>query len=224
MTSIARKNFDKNAKDLGALIELHDYVEENLGSLTKKQASELEVLLRSTVVLLVSYWEAYVEDICTEALDIIIEKVTDPSKLPKELRKVVADEVKSDANELRPWDLAGDGWKELIKIRAQTLAASRNRSFNTPKSEQTKEFIGKTLGIKDISQSWSIKSMQPKDSATKLNELVSVRGEIAHRGLVSEELTKDWVIEQIDFVGKLVAKTGGAINTHVKKTAGAGLW
>src|SRR5437867_8740204 len=54
-----------------------------------------EVLFRSAVVLMVSHWEAYIEDICSEALDHLIQYTTDPAKLPKEIKKQVADEIKS---------------------------------------------------------------------------------------------------------------------------------
>jgi hypothetical protein len=55
----------------------------------------LDVLFRSAVVLMVSCWEAYIEDICSDALEHLVTHATDASALPKSVKQQIAIELKS---------------------------------------------------------------------------------------------------------------------------------
>ncbi len=69
MPTLAREHFNRNAQDIDNLIGLYQIVVGELFKDDPEQVSNaLEVLLRSAVVLIVSHWEAYIEDIADEAL------------------------------------------------------------------------------------------------------------------------------------------------------------
>ena len=224
MPSNARKKFDENARDIDQLIDLY----KGVVTLYKYQREAVpegsEVLFRSAIVLMVSHWEAYVEDICGEALDHLVTHVSGPTKLPKEIKKHVAREIKASKNEIEVWRLAGQGWKNYLHSRMSTLRLARNRSFSTPRAQHTAEFIRQTIGIEDIRESWNFDGKDSTTISRQLDNLVEIRGEIAHRGRVGRRLDAEFVTDHTAFLRKLVSKTGGQINKYVKQISGAGLF
>ncbi|MBI5817816.1 MAG: hypothetical protein HZA88_02425 [Verrucomicrobia bacterium] len=224
MPSNARKNYDQNLDDIHQLIDYYEAVEE-LYRLDKDPLPDgADVVLRSAIVLLVTYWEAYIEDIASEAIEHIIKHVTDPTKLPKELKKLVAKEIKEDVNELAVWGLAGDGWRSLIQQRLSRFSETRNRNFNTPKSAQTRDFFRKAIGIDDITSSWTFDEVKAEVICERLDKIIEIRGLIAHRGKLSQPVDKEHVKTFTYWMKKLVGTTGGRINSEVKKMTGVPLW
>ena len=63
----------------------------------------LEVLTKSSLVLLTAIWEAYCEDVAAEALEHLIENSGSPDTLPKEIKQLVAKELKAESHELAVW-------------------------------------------------------------------------------------------------------------------------
>ena len=59
---------------------------------------------------------------------------------------------------------------------------------------------------------------------TKLDKFVSLRGSIAHRGKSLGSVTKAQVQDYLYLIKQLAAKTGGKINSHVKRSTGKRLW
>ncbi len=64
---------------------------------------QLEVLTKSSLVLLTAIWEAYFEDVAAEALEQLIENSGSPDTLPKEIKQLVAKELKAESHELAVW-------------------------------------------------------------------------------------------------------------------------
>jgi len=224
MPSQARKKFDENAADIEQLVDMYEAMEKLWEDEPGDFPEGMDVLFRSAVVLMVSHWEAYIEDICGEALEHLVKHSKDSSALPKAIKQQVASEILASKNKLEAWNLADDGWQKLLRARLAAMKVGRDRGFNSPKAQQTKEFVSNTVGIDDVTKSWTLKKTDPKSSAKKLDALVAVRGEIAHRGRIKEKLNMDYIAEHIAFLRGLVAKTGGDINAHVERITKKGLW
>lgn len=247
MVSKARVRFDEQFADVYTLIQLHDNLlvrikkiedtindYENIGRALRKPNKEIDenisdgidVLNRSAIVLMVSLWEAYIEDICSEALAHIVKNVRNPVKLPKEIKKQVAKEIKEEKNEIQMWLLAEDGWRKYVQERLIKYKEIRDKNFTSPKSTPTEIFIYNVLGLENITSKWDFKeiNLTPKKCIEKLDKLVVTRGEIAHRGVVKETITKDWLLDNVKFLQKIVGRTGGEINTHIKKITGEPLF
>lgn len=224
MPSQARRKFDENASDVANLILVYEAME----LLWKDEPEEFpegaEVLFRSAAVLLVSHWEAYIEDICGEALEHLVKNAKDSSRLPKAIKQQVAAEVNGAKDTLEMWKLADEGWRNYLRCRLTAMKEGRDRGFNTPKAEPTKTFIKNTVGIEDITKKWDFDGMDSSLSARKLDALISLRGEIAHRGRIKERLNKDYIADHLEFLKRLVARTGGEINAHLRKHTGKSLW
>ena len=215
MTSNSRKEFDENFEDIEMLLDIEGGLRLFDKEDGKSSEDVIDVLYRSAIVLMVSHWEAYVEDICSEALKVLVSNTKEASKLPKEIKKQVAKEVEKTKNEIELWKLADKGWKKYLKNRLGSFKERRDRSFNTPKSTQTEEFIYKTLGLSKITSSWKFKGYSPIECKEKLDNLITIRGQIAHRGKLDQGISKKWLTEYIEFLKN---------NTHIKKTTGKGLW
>src|SRR5438094_10517169 len=123
MPSKARVSFNENAEDIRRLLELH----KDKGGIAKGRRYGLEVLNKAAIVLLTSFWEAYCEDIAAEALHHIVTHSPVPDKLPIELRKLVAKELKAEDHELAVWKLSEGGWRDVLKARLAALQVERNR-------------------------------------------------------------------------------------------------
>jgi hypothetical protein len=224
MPSNAYKRFNENAGDFDTLVDLYNGMVTLFESENDPVPQGMDVLFRAAVVLMVSQWEAYVEDICSEGLHHLVQHVRDPTSLPKEIRKQVAVELRTSKDETEMWKLADDGWRTYLQGRLTAMKEARDRSFNTPKSHNTADFFRRTLGIEDICKSWTFDKLAPSEVCKKLDALIGVRGQIAHRGRISEKIDKDWIVDHMAFLRKVVSKTGGAVNTHVKKASGKLLW
>ena len=92
MPSRAFSDFRENARDVQRLLDLH----KDTGGIAQGRRYGLEVLNKSAIVLLTSFWEAYCEDIAAEALAHIVTHAASADKLPIELRKLVANSCKTN--------------------------------------------------------------------------------------------------------------------------------
>lgn len=221
MASFARKAFDDNIKDVEKLMQLHT---KEAGS-TPGRKYNLEVLNKSAIVLITSYWESYCEDIANEALNHLIKYISCSDRLPLSLRKQIATEIKSEKNELSPWLLSDDKWRNHIFSKLTALQEKRNRDLNTPNTINIKKLFESTLGISDITKKWSWdKKMTIKRASEKLDKYVSLRCGIAHRGKSLKPVKKSEVTDYLNFIKKLAGKTGGSINIYLFEITGKYLW
>ena len=221
MSSKARKLFDENAQDIERLLELH----EEKGGTSQGRRRGLEVLNKSAIILITSFWEAYCEDIAAEGLENIVKHGTSPDSLPKVIKKIIAKEIKEDPNELSVWSLCGDGWKQILSTRLDRLREQRNKKLNTPKAQNIDDLFLQSLGISFLSNSWKwATKMTAKRAREKLDRYATLRSEIAHRGKSGKTVKKAQVEDYFDFIKQLVSQTDGAVNFHIKNVTGKSLW
>jgi len=220
MPSKARRAFDQNAHDIERLLEIHA----DLGGDQCGRRHRLGVLNKSAIVLITAIWEAYCEDLAAEGLEHLVDHVSAADRLPVELRKRIAKELKSDPNDLAIWRIADQRWKPLLRDRLTQLQDDRNRKLNTPRAENISELFNIALGLSDISTAWCWRNMTVARARKKLDEYVTLRGAIAHRAQSEISCTKNRVSDFFGLIKSLVAKTGGRVNTHVKSITGKSLW
>ncbi|WP_197714073.1 HEPN domain-containing protein [Ferriphaselus amnicola] len=128
-------------------------------------------ITRSGVVMLCAAWELYVEELLVETARVLCTRATSPDQLPEHVQREISKVVRESKHELKPLELAGDGWKMVY----ENHCIQTTQSINTPKSTILVPLFKRLSGVEDISESWTL-------GATALNEFVTVRGDIAHRG------------------------------------------
>lgn len=221
MASKARAAFDKNARDIKRLIDLH----EEIGGTGPGRRYGLEVLNKSAIVLITAFWEAYCEDIASEGLEHIVKYAKTADALPIELKKTIAKELKKAPHELEIWKISDDGWREYLSQHLDEMKKERDRRLNTPKTDQINDLFRAAVGIEKMSSNWYWPNKMKSDRAIeKLDKFVTLRGAIAHRGKHETTVTKKDVTDYFEFIKQMVAKTGGSVNKHVRKVTKKPLW
>jgi RiboL-PSP-HEPN len=220
MVSQAHTTFDKNREDVDRLRDIHtDITGEGPGRKWK-----VEALHKSAIVLLTAFWEAFCEDLAAEALEHLVSHASDAGSLPLELQKRVAKELKGDSHELAVWGLADQGWRAVLKSRLARLQEERNRRLNTPKTQQINDLFHDAVGISDIAKRWYWSGMSAKRAAEKLDEFVTLRGAIAHRGTAASSVTKDQVNDYYNHVQRIVAPTERQVAKAIEQATGTAPW
>ena len=220
MPSKARIAFDDNVKDINKLMDFHA----TEGGDQPGRRYGLEVLNKSAIVLITSFWEAYCEDLAEEALEVIVQHAPNADALPKDIKKVIAKTLKEDKNELAIWGVSDDKWRDILRTNFAMLKTERNKTFATPKSHNVNHLFESAVGLSNVSSNWKWEKMTTTQAATKLNDFVTKRGDIAHRGASTSAVKKSEVVNYLNHVEKLAAKTGGAVKKHVKTITGQDLW
>lgn len=220
MPSAARKAFDASCQDIDRLLKVHT----DLGGKAPGRRYGLEVLNKSAVVLITAFWEAYCEDLASEALQHLVSHAIAADQLPEALRKQVAKELIRDPHELAVWQVAGDGWRQVLQARLAALKTDRDRKLNTPRTSNINELFEQAVGIQKISTSWLVAGHKAASAATRIDHFVTLRGEIAHRGKALRSVRRTDVVEYYELVKMIASKTGGRVNTTVKAATGSSLW
>ncbi|MDK9720433.1 MAG: HEPN domain-containing protein [Rhodospirillales bacterium] len=219
-SSKARKRFSENRKDVERLLEIHaDVAGDGPG-----RKHGVEVLNKSAVVLICAIWEAYVEDLLSEALTHLTDKILDTNKLPKDLLNHIAKDIKQDRHDLSPWKLAGDGWKKVLKDNLQVSINRHVGKWNTPKAAQITELYNQGMGIPDITSSWKRPRLAADKARKQLDNYVVLRGAIAHGATSSERVTKAIAQKFLNHVDELIGFMDGTVNQHVRSICNVGMY
>ncbi len=217
--SQAANTFATSSEEVAQLTDIHERI-----SGKERGRRHLEVLNKSAIVLLCAIWEAYCEDVADEALRHLLANLRDPSALPEPLRKRIAKELKEDKHELSPWRVAGDGWKGHLRTRLGVLRQARNIEWNNPKAANVDKFFEDALGIMKISDAWHWWRINAPMAKHKLDMIVTLRGDIAHRGKTLRYVEKGRVITSLNHVRKLVAVTDAHVARELKAITEVESW
>lgn len=220
MPSNARATLDANQDDLSRLWELH---EQEAGN-ERGRKYGVEVLNKSAVVLVCAAWEAFCEDIITEAITHIASDCDDITKLPNNLKSHISKVIREAKNDHAPWDMAGDGWKSIVQVNAQAAAQRLTGKWNTPKSPQIKELFDKALGIPDITAEWYWQRNTVEMTTSRLDEYVKLRGEIAHRLKPADSVHKSDGTGFYEHVCRLADKIDASVHAMLHSATGKGYW
>jgi len=201
--SAARKRFQSGQKDVKQLSALHQRLKPGPGPGAPKVGAS--ALNKASIVFICSVWEAYCEDLADEAVTHITSTLTNPGKLSAGTKHSLA------TSGIQPWDLAGDAWRvklgEHIKVKVEKL--------NTPKTENIDNLFSTGAGLTGVSRGWKWQNSTPAKARAKLDELVSLRGALAH-GQEETAVLKSDVTEALALVEHLVAATDPEVNKQVK--------
>lgn len=164
MPSQARLIFERHLlKDVHRLIDAHKAAHPGRGR-------PLSVYTRSGVFLLSAAWELYVEEVALEGVDWLIHWAPSPADLPQDARDAFANSVRQ-ATPLDALALAGDGWKDMLRVMAKQKVAA----LNTPSGPRIVALFKECLGV----------NVNPLigPHIVRLQDFANKRGSIAHQGV-----------------------------------------
>jgi hypothetical protein len=212
--------FKRNLGDVTRLLELHSLVASGVSG----RASALQVLNRSAVVLLAACWEAYVEDLAVAAFDWMLTNSSNPESFPKKVRARASRSIRESKDELAVWALADGGWKSILKQhRDETIQASV-ANFNTPKAERIDDLYSNLIGLAKLSSHWKWPGMSPEGVRNKLERLLTIRGDIAHRVRHAGSVKRPELDDFVSFAHRLSVRSHNAVVAHLIETTSMSPW
>lgn len=161
----------------------------------------LEVFVRSGVILLITAWEAFIEDALRQAFDLEIARAAAPADVRKAFN-AVAERWLQDAPkapDVSSW--AGEGWKALISA---SFARELDK-LNTPNSKNLASISTRYLGF-DITSSWSWKGTPSEAAAARLDDAIKRRGDLVHQGKQISEQGRGAQKSELDAMMALVER------------------
>ncbi len=209
-------NIRANLNEVKRLLSIHQQLTGNAPG--RRRA--VQVLNKSAVLLLVATWEAYVEDLAILACRFVVENVSSSRDVPERALVQTSRRLEKDKNEVSIWALSGDGWKNELLAQAE-IEASR---LNSPNAGNIDRLFENTLGLRHLSQNWYWAGASRDSTISRLDKLIEVRGEIAHRVAVDDAVTKAYVNRNVELVLRLGAVSSNRVRTHTSKLVGMNPW
>jgi hypothetical protein len=140
---------------------------------------------------------------------------SEPNIFPASVLAGASKPLREDLDESRIWALAGNGWKAVLESRRNDLVQRHLGKLNTPKPENVDELFRKLIGLKDLSSCWSWKATSPAAARQRLERLIELRGEIAHRVMATKPVKKKLLHQSGDFVCRLAARSSNHVLQYV---------
>ena len=212
--------FKENTEEAIRLVELH---EEKTGVGPGRRAG-VEILNKSGIVMLTACWEAFIEDTAAEAFEFLLAEATDHKSIPKGILRKVADRLKEDKNDLKIWDLAGAGWKDVLRNYKTEMLHAHIGFFNTPRAGNIDTLFSELLDCHKVSTHWHWNRMSAEAAKLKLSDYIKLRGSIAHRLKAENPVLKDDVDGYSKFIVRLGVRTSNVIRDHIQTITGKFPW
>lgn len=206
----------ENLAEVEQLLDFHQAI----AGATPGRKRNVEVLNKSAVVLVVACWEAYVEDLATNALGFMIDEAKSYSAFPDSVLERVSGKYQGP----KAWALAGDGWKKALRDNFSEVLAKTTGALNTPRAAQVDDLLLRTIGLPNLSQSWFWTGRTHSSAVKALDKLITLRGSIAHRVQHSESVHKKTVVAAVELVSRLAAKSTNRVRAHVHAAVGKYPW
>jgi len=210
----------ENALEVDRLVEIHGKV----GGKGRGRRAGLEVLNKSAIVLLVACWEVYVEELAKQSFDLLLREAPDANVFPAKVLALVALELKKKEDERAIWSLAGDGWKAVLKQHSEHVRRRHIGRFHTPDTKQVDGLFEALLGLKGLSNGWSWQGMSAPTAASKLDELITLRHEIAHQVKTTKPVHKVTPAQYSHFVMRLAGVCSNQVGAFLQQRIAKEPW
>ena len=211
--------YNTNINEIGRLIRFQTALKDR-----PDFRRSLEVLNKSGIVLLVACWEAFVEDLASFAFDYFLSEATDYNTFPSKVLTQASKPFWDSKDERGVWALADVGWRRVLTGHKNKIIQEYLGNFNTPRPAQIDALFQSLIGLKSLSSHWHWKGMSASQAKKKLDELVSLRGAIAHRVSASRSVTKRDFFNSGVFITRLGVTSSNAIRSYVHTRVGKYPW
>ncbi|WP_148897006.1 HEPN domain-containing protein [Geothermobacter ehrlichii] len=165
---------------------------------------DVQVLNKSAIIITLACWEAYVEDLARNAFEYMLNVASEPSIFPDHVLAVAGKRI-AKAGALDVWMLADDGWKAALSAHKDEILNKYivKGSFNTPSCKNIDKLYSELIGLTSASREFYWPGMSNDKAKKKLQDLIDLRGEIAHRVESSKSVYKKDVEGYQKFIKRL---------------------
>ena len=210
----------KNLEEVDRLLAIHT----KMSGKGPGYKHNVEVLNKSAIILLVACWESFIEDVAETAFSILLGRARKHDLFSARVLTDAAKSLKESKDERAIWKLAGDGWKTVLKDHKATLFEKFTGKLNTPRPSQVDALYESLLGMKSPSFHWHWQHTTADNARRKLDDLIELRGSIAHRVKASRKIGKIDVRDYIDFINRIASITSNAVRSFVLEKTGKESW
>jgi hypothetical protein len=125
---------------------------------------------------------------------------------------------------LAVWALAGDGWRSVLtKHRIATIGTVVG-PFNTPKTQQVDYLYDSLLDLRSLSGEWRWPGMPTHKARQKLDQLIGIRGNIAHRVRHVRQVRRPEIDDYVAFVNRIATCSHNSVVKHLIRIASESPW
>jgi hypothetical protein len=195
-----------NLAEVHRILEIH----EELTGPGPGYRPNVGVLNKSAIVLLVACWEAYIEDLAKTAFDFLLSRAKSHDLFPNKVLTEASKKLRNAIDQRTVWRLAGEGWKKVLTEHKEDALKRYIGKLNTPKPDQVNELFEELLGMRSMSSNWHWPGCSVDKATKKLEELVALRGAIAHRVKTSRKVYKRSVERYVKFINRIAMETSNA--------------
>lgn len=181
-------------------------------------------VLHAYILFTCASFEAFIEDLATRTFDYLILKSMIHTALPKAILKPIAEALRTDKNELKVWDLAGNGWHSVVEQHKQKVIQKYIRPFNTPKPHNIESLLKDLTGFPETYPVWQWKGMSATVSKEKLKAFVELRGALAHGSKPATPVLKKDVIGYVEFLALLSVRLSNDVRGYCEQVTGEAPW
>lgn len=171
-------NFFSNVTEANDLAKIHLEI---AGKKPGRKDKKVQILNKSSIVLLTACWETYVEEVVSAGFEFLIENCEAHSNIPSSVLVKSSKQLKDDKDNSSIWKLAGDGWKDILKEYGNEILGQKIDYFHVPRPDNIDTLYENLLGMKKVTSHWKWKNMNNNAVKTKLNDFIDLRGSIAHK-------------------------------------------
>ncbi len=214
------QTFIENREEVKRLLNIHI----KIAGTERGRKTEVQVLHKSAIVLLTACWESFIETIVADAFDIMLSKAVSYDVFPNSVIIRASKELRTDKDERKVWQLAGDGWKRVLQDYKVGVFKKDLDYFHVPRADNIDELFSKTIGLEKLSKKWTWKGQTNSDTLRTLSKLIDLRGEIAHKIIASSAIQKKDVIYYLNFINNLTTATSNAVNKYLYERLGHRPW
>lgn len=205
------QRLEKNIQEVKRLLEIH----RQLAGDSPGRKYNVEVLNKSSIVLLVACWEAFVEDLAAAAFDFMLKHAADYSAFPDDVLVLASKKLKLAQDNREVWRLAGSGWRSVLQDHRNDLFKEYIGKLNTPKPKQVDGLFHSLLGISSISSKWFWHTFPHDRACEKLTKLIELRGAIAHQVSAGKAVSKASVQDHMHFIYRLAVISSNRVRAYV---------
>lgn len=218
-------NLISNTEEVMTLLRLHaSLIGGKRGRPKVVEGLDLEVLSKGALVLLVACWEAYVEDLATNAFDFLLAAAVEHTTFPSKVLARASRNLVEDEDRTKVWQLAGSGWKLVLKRHRQEVLDRYAGRLNTPRQTQVDALFADLIGLRGLSKQWKWRGTSNQSAIDRLERLVTLRGEISHRVTASRSVHRRYVESSTDLVQRLAAISSNAVREFLIGRVGSKPW